>query len=346
MMARASGSDRREWGSAYGARSDGRRVAEHRSACAATLLSRPVIALACLASFACGEPWPAPPPVDAEAFLAEHEEWRTNRERNLVTPPGGPVLWVGLYELAQGATPFGSDPSHPIALPPEDTPPLAGTLHREGQSVHLEPAPGSPVALRGGDRISEPMALGSDRSGNTTDLALGSLGLRIHGEPGTDRLWLRVWDEDLPLRETFELPEYFAVADGWRVQARFEPYDEPRPLRVADVTGGTVEYEAPGELVFEVDGREHSLIATGSPTSTSYFVMMWDSTAVSDTYQGGRYLRVPVQDESGWTTIDFNRAYNAPCVFTAYSVCALPPRENWLALHVTAGEKRPDEPAY
>ena len=297
---------------------------------------------ACLAAAACAEPWPEPPPVDAEAFLAEHEAWRLDRQRNLVTPPGGAVLWVGLYPLAQGATRFGSDPALPIALPAEDAPPLAGTLHRDGQRVRLEPARGSPVALRGGARVTEPMELGSDRSGNTTDLALGSLGMRVHGEPGTDRLWLRVWDEDLPLRETFEVPEYFPVDRGWRVQARFEPYDEPRPLRVADVTGGTVEYQAPGELVFQVEGREHSLIATGGPTATSYFILMWDSTAISETYQGGRYLRVPAPDESGWTTIDFNRTYNAPCVFTAYSVCALPPRANWLALHVTAGEKRPE----
>ncbi len=194
--------------------------------------------------------------------------------------------------------------------------------------------------------MDETIALGSDRSGNTTNLSLGSLGLRIHGEPGTDRLWLRIWDEDLPLRETFELPDYYPVSDEWLVAARFEPYPEPVPLRVPDVTGGTVEYQAPGELVFRAGGREHSLIATGNVTSSSFFIMMWDSTAVKDTYQGGRYLRAPTPDESGWTTIDFNRAYNAPCVFTAHSVCALPPPGNWLQVAVTAGEKRPPVPFY
>jgi hypothetical protein len=38
--------------------------------------------------------------------------------------------------------------------------------------------------------------------------------------------------------------------------------------------------------------------------------------------------------------IDFNRAYNPPCVFTPHSTCALPPRGNRLALAVVAGEKR------
>ena len=74
--------------------------------------------------------------------------------------------------------------------------------------------------------------------------------------------------------------------------------------------------------------------------------MMWDSTATIDTYQAGRYMRVPLADEDGWTTIDFNRAYNPPCVFSAFSVCALPPPENRLRLAVTAGERRPDEPAH
>jgi uncharacterized protein (DUF1684 family) len=190
------------------------------------------------------------------------------------------------------------------------------------------------------------MTLGSDRSGRTTDLSLGSLGLRIHGEPGTDRLWLRVWDEDLPLRDTFTLPDYYPIDPAWRVPARFEPYANPEILRVPDVTGGMVEYEVPGELVFQANGREHSLIATAGANASSFFIMMWDSTAVADTYQGGRYLRAALPDETGWTTIDFNRAYNAPCVFTEFSVCALPPLGNWLTLHVRAGEKRPDGTPY
>jgi len=292
-------------------------------------------------ALACTDTWPEPDPVDPVRFLADHEEWRQDRERRQVTPPSGAVLWVGLFDLAQGATPFGSDPALPITLPAEDSPALAGTLHRSGQEVRVEPAPGSPLRLRDGAELTEPIPLGSDRSGHVTDLSLGSLGLRVHGEPGTDRLWLRVWDEDSPLRETFELPEYYPVDPSWQVRARFRPYDEVHALRVADVTGGTIEYEAPGELIFQVAGREHSLIATAGANATSFFILMWDSTAVTDTYQGGRYLRAPLPDSEGWTTIDFNRSYNPPCVFTAYSVCALPPRGNWLELGVTAGEKRP-----
>ena len=286
------------------------------------------------------EEWETPPPVDLTQFVQEHEAWRQNRRDRLVTPPGGAVLWVGLWELPEGPTEFGADSNLTIVLSPDDSPPLAGTLVRSGQVVTLEPAAGAPLLLEDGTLVTESIGLENDRSGNTTVVALGSLGMRVHSEPGTDRLWLRAWDEDLPVRETFELPEYFPVDPAWRVAARFDPYDEPRPLIVPDVTGGTVQYTGTGDLVFRNDGREHRMLVTAEETSTSFFVMMWDSTATTETYQGGRYLRVDFPDPSGWTTIDFNRSYNAPCVFTAFSVCALPPRENWLPLTVTAGEKR------
>ncbi len=296
---------------------------------------------------ACADaPWPQAEPVDPEVLAAEHEEWRANRRESLARPNAGVISWGGLWELAEGANAFGSDPSLAIVLPREDSPPHAGTLHLSGGQVRLEPAAGSGLTLRAGDPVTAPLQMRDDRSDSTTVLALGSLGLRIHAEPGTDRLWLRMWDTDAPRVAAFELPPYFAVSNEWRVAARFDAYDEPRTVPLADVTGGTVSNEAPGELVFRADGREHRLIAFATATSSSYFVTLWDSTGVGDTYQGGRYMRVPLAGEDGWTTIDFNRAYNPPCVFTPYSVCSLPPHENRLALAVTAGERRPVDAPY
>jgi uncharacterized protein (DUF1684 family) len=40
----------------------------------------------------------------------------------------------------------------------------------------------------------------------------------------------------------------------------------------------------------------------------------------------------------GKIVLDFNKAYNPPCVFTPYATCPLAPPENRLALRVTAGE--------
>lgn len=295
--------------------------------------------------------WPDPPPVTDETLLADHAEYREWRRNSLVNPAGGAVLWIGLSDIPEGETPFGSREDLTIRLPAEDAAPVVGTLRREGLVVTLIPGPDSGIrhVTRGSDSevastpVTEPMVLNDDRSGETTVLLLGSLGMRVHAERGSDRRWLRVWDTDMPERETFELPEYYPIEQRWRVAARFVPYDEPRMLYFPDVTGGEIEYRAPGELEFEVNGERHSLVATANPRSERYFILMWDSTATTETYQGGRYLQAPIADEDGWTVIDFNYAYNAPCVFTDYSVCALPPRENWLGTWIEAGEKRADK---
>jgi uncharacterized protein (DUF1684 family) len=306
---------------------------------------------------ACADSWPEPPPVGEEEFAAAHAEWHQDRRDRLVSPPSGPLVWVGLWEIPQGSVVFGSDASLPIVLPEEDSPAYAGTLYREGQEVRLEPADGLALGLRSGDPIDRtvagalvdsPLQLGDDRSDALSELTLGSLGLRLHAERGTDRLWLRAWDEDSPVRETFQLPEYFPLDPAWRVTARYEPYDEPRIMPVSDVTDGTVAVEAPGDLVFRVDGEEYRLIATAGETSRDFFVLLRDETARTETYEGMRYIHVPfpqdegwTRDQAGWTMIDFNRTYSPPCAFTAFSVCALPPRENHLPIAVTAGEKKP-----
>ncbi len=339
-------------------------------------ISRLVIAILALGCADDGLRQPAP--IAPDVLAAEHEGWREGRQRSLASP-NGVVSWIGLWELREGANAFGSDPALGIVLPVEDSPPLAGTLYLETAGAQAESAPGpraegdvdgaadprdgdpdgepaprlrlvpevgSGLALRDGAPVDGPIDVAHDRSGKTTFLTLGSLGLRVHAERGTDRLWLRVWDTDSPRAAAFELPPYFPVSNEWRLSARFDPYPEPRDVPMADVTGGTVANVSPGELVFRADGREHRLIAFATPSSRSYFVMVWDSTAVEDTYQLGRYMRVPLPEEDGVTVIDFNRLYNPPCAFTPYSVCSFPPRENRLALAVTAGEKRPAEPAY
>lgn len=289
----------------------------------------------------CGDqPWPSPAALPFEQFTVEHQEWRDWRRSRLVASGSGPVLWIGLWDLQQGAIALGADSTLPIVLPASDSPQLAGTLHRSGQEVRFEPAPGATVLVADSTPVDRPLTLQSDRSDSVTVLVLGSLRLRLHGERGTDRLWLRVWDEEHPARETFTLPDEFPLDTNWRVVARFREYAEPRDFRVVDVVGGPQEFSSPGELIFRVGLREHRLVAFASSTSRDFFVIFRDSTAATITYELGRYLHVPFADEDGWTEIDFNRAYNPPCVFTAYSTCALPPPENRLALAVSAGEKR------
>ena len=49
------------------------------------------------------------------------------------------------------------------------------------------------------------------------------------------------------------------------------------------------------------------------------------------------YLAPPEKD--GDLIIDFNKAYNPPCVFSTFTTCPVPSKENILTFQVNAGEK-------
>ena len=52
-----------------------------------------------------------------------------------------------------------------------------------------------------------------------------------------------------------------------------------------------------------------------------------------------RYLHAPLPHD-GIVDLDFNRAYNPPCAFTAFATCPRPPKQNDLAVAIRAGELR------
>lgn len=297
------------------------------------------IAIALLATASC-DTWPEPAPMTREAHEADFRQWRVARRDGLVRPGSGAVTWVGLWELPVGEFQIGADSGLPIVLPGSQVPRRLGTIARSADAIRFTPARGAHPTLGDGTPITSVIDVESDRSRGFTVIAAGTVRFRVHGEPGTDRLWIRAWDETHPRRQTFELPDPFPLSAEWRVAARFDSFPSPREFRVADVADGTQAYHSPGELVFRVRGKEYRLAVSADSGSRDYFIMLWDSTATSTTYGAGRYLRVPLADSTGWTVIDFNRTYNPPCVFTAFSTCAFPPPENRLPFAMTAGERR------
>ena len=60
---------------------------------------------------------------------------------------------------------------------------------------------------------------------------------------------------------------------------------------------------------------------------------------------GGRFLYTAPPASDGAVIVDFNRAYNPPCVFGPYATCPLPWPANVLPIRIEAGERdRPHRP--
>jgi uncharacterized protein (DUF1684 family) len=131
--------------------------------------------------------------------------------------------------------------------------------------------------------------------------------------------------------------EYFPVEIKWRVEAKFTRFETPRVMETPSLTGPPQEHTFLGVVSFDIDGKDLSLLATVE--GEELFLMFGDETNGIETYGAGRQLYTPLPDESGTVIIDFNRAYNWPCVFTEFATCPLPPKENILPIRIEAGEQ-------
>ncbi|MGE5278884.1 MAG: DUF1684 domain-containing protein [Acidobacteriota bacterium] len=269
----------------------------------------------------------------AESYADEISQWRARRLERLRSE-GGWLTLVGLFWLEPGKNAVGSGAGNRVVLPPGKAPAFAGSLDRAGESVTLHAAPGSGM-LADGKPVTT-LALRSDEDGEPTVLTIGSLSFYVirRGE----RLGVRVKDSQSEARRNFHGIESFPVDPKWRVEARFEPYDPPRSIAVPNVLGTVDSEKSPGALVFELEGKTYRLDPVLERGETDFFVIFGDQTNGKETYGAGRFLYAspPV---GGRTVLDFNKAYNPPCVFTPYATCPLPPPENRLAIRVEAGEK-------
>ena len=159
------------------------------------------------------------------------------------------------------------------------------------------------------------------------------------GEGTAERRFVTASDDQHPALERLAAIETYPVDARWRVAARFDAFDSPQAVRIANVRGGYSESSAPGELVFRVNDQEQRLIALAEPGEKDFFVMFKDATNGSTTY-GYRMLSPPAVRDGEWTVLDFNMASNPPCVYSPYTTCPLPPAKNRVQAAIEAGEKR------
>jgi uncharacterized protein len=271
-------------------------------------------------------------PSHAEAV----ERWRTARLDRL-TGPDGWLTVVGLHWLEPGDNPVGGDDAHAIALHGK-APGRVGTIVLADGRPTFVPSPGSDIR-HGGERVVDPLPLRDDGDGTPTVVEVGSLRLHVIRRY-EGRLAVRVRDLESRARTEFRGIEHYPVDDRWSFPARFEPYRPPRISRVPTVLDLTETYSTPGSVAFDHAGTTHRLDAFLEPGETDLFIVFADLTTGIETYGGGRYLYTKPPDDRATVTLDFNRAYNPPCVFTEHATCALPLPQNRLPFRVEAGEKR------
>lgn len=260
------------------------------------------------------------------------EDWYAKRVERLKSENGWLTL-VGLFPLAEGRHDFGSASDNELVFP-ASAPAHAGTIVVENGAPRLEAQPGSGLTMKGAP--VDAIDLATDENGAPTEIALGTITFYVIDRPGS--LYLRVKDTANPLRESFTGIDRFKVDRDWVVAAHLERYDPPKQLTVPNVIGFNEIVDCPGVLTFKLGGKKYTLEPM-SESEEDIWIVFGDASNGHETYGGGRFVYIPAPDAEGNTTIDFNKSYNPPCVFTPYATCPLPIRENVLPIRIEAGEK-------
>lgn len=275
--------------------------------------------------------------IQPDAYVQSIEQWRSTRVQELTAPDGWLSL-VGLAWLQPGANTLGSATDNSIVL--ASGPARLGVVDLAANGTVQLTLAADTGALIDGRQQPEATLVDDAHAGKgrPTEVSFGTTSFYVIERAG--REGLRIKDPQAPGRTGFLGIDYFPIDPGWRILADWVPAAPGETLEMGTVIGTTDKYPVPGKLRFSRDGKTFELLPVIEvPGDKQYFVVFADRTSGKETYGAARFLYVdPPHD--GKVVLDFNRAYNPPCAFTAFATCPLAPPENRLALRVTAGEKK------
>ncbi len=263
-------------------------------------------------------------------YVQEIKNWHNKRINNLRKESGWLNL-AGLFWLNEGVNKFGSDKTNDIIFPEGKAPAFIGTLTLKDSTVTLRVNKG--IKVKSDGKIITTADLKNDVQGATV-LEYNSLRWFVIKRGG--RYGIRLRDLENSLVKSFKGIDTYPINLDWRFEAELEKYDPPKKLEITNILGMTEENISPCALVFTKEEKQFKLNALVE--GNQYFILFADETSGEETYGAGRFIYVNKNDSTGKIILDFNKAFNPPCVFTKYATCPLPPKQNHLKLKVTAGE--------
>ncbi|GHA75492.1 DUF1684 domain-containing protein [Pontibacter akesuensis] len=266
-------------------------------------------------------------------YVESINQWHAAREQDLQQETGWLAL-SGLYWLEPGVNTFGSAAGNDVIFPEGKINARAGSFILEGDTVRLQVKEKTDVRL-GGKPVQQEALVYTSSMAHAPEMQHGPLKWLVIRRG--DKYGIRLWDADRAARKSFTGITRYPVQPEWKLEARLEQNPLPKQIPITNVLGQTLQEPSPGAVVFSLNGQQHRLDALEE--GEELFIIFADKTNGTDTYGSGRYLYMPRPGADGKTVIDFNKAYNPPCAFTDFATCPLPPRQNFLPVAVTAGEK-------
>lgn len=255
-------------------------------------------------------------------FADAHAAWHASIETQR-TAPYGPLSATALYWLD---------------AEPQDFPGVPGLWSTDGAGlVTAWFVSGDGVTLDG-EAAQGAVTLGPLSGTDSVVLEWGER--RIEVAARGDGIALRPRDPASPDRAEYAGTETFPADPDWIVTARYVPRDPETVVVDSAAAGRTQQYASPGRAEFTVDGVPVALTLFGDEGAPTLQAIFADATGTDLTFPAARFAQA-VRVDADTVVIDFNRAVNPPCAYSASATCPLPPAENRLPVRIEAGELRP-----
>lgn len=140
---------------------------------------------------------------------------------------------------------------------------------------------------------------------------------------------------------------FFAPDKHYRVHATFKATPDAKPFDMPTRSGKTKQFRQYGLVTFNIHDTTCTLqvyqnlgLLKDPKHKDHLFIPFTDGTTYTETYGGGRYLDLSVNEiKNGKLVIDFNKCYNPYCAYADGYNCPIPPVENRLKVGIYAGEK-------
>jgi uncharacterized protein (DUF1684 family) len=150
--------------------------------------------------------------------------------------------------------------------------------------------------------------------------------------------------EDSPIEDQVSFRElnYFEPNKLYRVKPAIELITDSSYVTMVNNDGEKNKYWRYALAVFTIEKHTDTLTifrkASLKQEDNHYFLPFFDETNGEETYSGGRYLDLEIEDIN-LLVLDFNLAYNPYCVYNYRFSCPIPPMENRLSTRIEAGER-------
>jgi hypothetical protein len=269
-----------------------------------------------------------------KSYIKSINDWHAKRENDLKQPNG----WLnleGLFWLHKGVNTFGKAEGNDSRYQQNEFPAYLGDFIFEGDSVVWVNKNNNTVKINNIETKGTTPVVVFTKEGKAKVMDWSHFRWSVIKRE--DKVGIRFRNLEAAALKEFKGINRFPVDSNWRLKAVLvQPVQDL--LMITNVLGQTTAQKSAGRLLFTIDKKEYSLdvIDEGGP---NLFIVFGDETAGKTTYGAGRFIDIPKPDGSGNTEIDFNKAYNPPCAFSAFATCPLPPPQNRLKVSITAGEK-------